>query len=124
MNPPTPAQERQFATLCSEHPAVARLPLTTGELSLIARDLDGTVTQTAVIQRDGSPLESRVAVEVLIAARALAQRIVTDTTDHLRVNLLQLRDAGVELNVAQLARDTGIARSTFYQWMSQEAAAA
>lgn len=120
-----PGQEQQFVKLCSEHDAVARLLLSTGELSLICRDSAGTVEATAVIERGATePLESMRAVEALIAARALAQRIVSDTTEHLRVHLLELRDAGEQLNVAQLARDTGIARSTFYQWMGGKETAA
>lgn len=110
------------AALCNDHAAVAALQLASGELSLIARDAQGDVQHVSVVDAAGNELEPLAAVEALIAARAHAQREVTQVTDHLRLNLQALRAAGVELNVAQLARDTGIPRSTFYVWASQAAA--
>jgi hypothetical protein len=119
---PTTEQDRAYRALCNDYAAVARLELPAGELSLIARDIQGDVQATRVISRRGDPLEPLQAVEALIAARATAQRQVAQATEHLRLSLQTLRDNDdVELNVSQLARDTGIPRSTFYEWVGQAA---
>jgi DNA-binding phage protein len=57
----------------------------------------------------------------LVAARARAMRQADRASERLRANLQARHAAGEDLNLAQLARDVGVARSTLYLWLNGDA---
>lgn len=117
------AAELRFRELCNDHAAVARFDLG-AQTSLVARDSSGAVTAAEVIDASGARLDPPIATAALVAARARAMREAELATDHLRASLQVRHAAGEELNLAQLARDVGIARSTLYVWLGETEAAA
>lgn len=110
-------QQQRYSALCDQFTAVAILDLDDGHMSLIGRTVTGLAEAALVVNGAGVPLDDRAALERLIAQRAASQRAETQATDHLRAALEVMRRNGVQLNIAELSRDTGLPRSTIYDWL-------
>lgn len=115
---PPSAAELRFRELCNDNAAVARLDLG-AQTSLVARDSSGAVTAAEVVDASGARLDPPIATSALVAARARAMSQADLASDHLRATLQVRHRAGEDLNLAQLARDVGIARSTLYLWLDE-----
>lgn len=113
------SQQDVHRALCGKHTAVAVLDLG-NDVAFIARDDAGQVEHAVVVNYGGIELSPVDALQRLIAARALAQQQETQATEALRGALVAFRRAGTPVNVRKLARDTGIARSTIYEWLDDE----
>lgn len=109
--------ERIFRELCDAHAGVSRLDLDAGAarplLSLAARDDSGRPTAAAVV-RGSDVLTAEQAVEVLGRARRRALVTAEQATEHLFAGLELRVRAGEDLNIAAIARETGLSRQTVY----------
>lgn len=122
----TVEQEAHRVEMSRDSVAVGVLDLNdaAGALAFIGRNLAGEVQAVRVVDGAGDELDDARALELLIATRARHQREETQATEAIRANLLRMRAAGAALNVAKLARETGIARSTIYSWLDDAPVAA
>lgn len=115
---PTAAQDRCLVDLTAVEGVVAvdAVLLPGGALSLTGRAEDGRVVRAIAVNALGEDLEPAAILDRLVAARAQAQRDEVNATRHLRAHVTAQVAAGADVNLAELARKAGIARSTLYLW--------
>lgn len=112
--PMPPAQDQRFRELTRDYEGVALTPLAGGLLILACRDAAGDVAHLEVVDRDGQALPAAEVTRALGTARQHAYALGDRVTDHLVEHLRLRSDAGDDLNISQIARDTGVARQTLY----------
>lgn len=108
-----PAATARFAELTTDYAAVAEVALPAGLTSFVCRTAGG-IAHVEVIDRAGDQLEPAAALKAIAGNRRALAQAAEQMTDHALAHVALRQRAGEDVNLAELARELGVARQTIY----------